>query len=170
MNSIMNIRRRGFTLIELLVVISIVTVLSTIGYSSYTSTTRTARDAKRRADLHALAVALQVYYSENGAYPTTGGVWTGEQSAYGSHTTDYVPGLAPNYLDKLPNDPRVGVTYAPCNNSTRVGYLYRSNGADYKLLAYCSPEGTMNLPSDSFYDPIRASYAWQISSPGGANW
>ena len=162
-------RRHGFTLIEILVVITIISVLSGVGIFSYTNAQKAARDAKRRADLHSLRIALESYYAANGTYPVVAS-WSGEPSAYGSHTTDYVPGLAPNYIDKLPNDPRANTSYAPCSNATYTGYLYYSNGTDFKLMAHCSPEGVMSNSKDPYYDPVRPSYTWQISTPGGAAW
>lgn len=42
--------------------ISIVAVLATIGFSLFQSTQATARDAKRRADVDAMASALEVHF------------------------------------------------------------------------------------------------------------
>lgn len=59
-------RAYGFTLIELLVAISIIAILSVIGVVIFTSVHGAGRDARRKADVQAMATALEVNY--NGAY------------------------------------------------------------------------------------------------------
>ncbi|MBU1000240.1 prepilin-type N-terminal cleavage/methylation domain-containing protein, partial [Patescibacteria group bacterium] len=46
---------KGFTLVELLVVISIIAILSVIGIVVFTGVQKGARDAKRKADINAIA-------------------------------------------------------------------------------------------------------------------
>lgn len=58
---------KGFTLVELLVAISIVAVLATIGFTLFQTTQASARDAKRRADVDAMATALETHFD-----PATG--------------------------------------------------------------------------------------------------
>ena len=60
---------RGFTLIELLVVIAIIGILSSVVLSSLNSARGKARDAKRKSELKQLQTALELYYSDNSAYP-----------------------------------------------------------------------------------------------------
>ena len=66
----------GFTLIELLVVISIIGILVAIGAASFSAAQKGARDAKRRADMKAVQIALEQYYAvyssylDDGATPT----------------------------------------------------------------------------------------------------
>lgn len=50
---------QGFTLIELMVAISVVAILSVIGLVIYTDAQKGARDGRRRADLNALANAIE---------------------------------------------------------------------------------------------------------------
>lgn len=61
---------RGFTLIELLVVIAIIGVLSSVVLASLNSAQENARDAKRMADLKQVQIALEMYFHDNGRYPT----------------------------------------------------------------------------------------------------
>ena len=63
----------GFTLIELLVVITIIAILSMIGIVAFSDAQKNARDGKRKADMNAVAKALESNYSVNAAspYPTT---------------------------------------------------------------------------------------------------
>ena len=81
----------------------------------------------------------------------------------------YIQNLAPDFLEKLPTDPRNSIANASatrptCRESSGSNcYLYNSDGTDYKLLAHCTPEGTMKK-DDPFFDPCRPNWAWQISS------
>lgn len=65
--------RKGFTLVELLVAISIVAVVSAIGYINYTTAQVSARDARRKHDLQAMKVGLELYYQAIKRYPCTDG-------------------------------------------------------------------------------------------------
>ena len=63
--------KRGFSLIELLVVISIIGVLATIVVSSLSEARGRARDAARLRDIRTIQTAMELYYLDNGAYPST---------------------------------------------------------------------------------------------------
>lgn len=172
-------KRRGFTLIELLIVISLITMLAIMATFSYGKSQSLARDARRKDDLKKIQTALELYRQDNDAYPATSGFWytsdPGNNGYWGVivYPADgkYVPGLEP-YLGDLPQDPTGGKSTIPTcitSNAYRA-YLYNSNGADYKLLAWCSIEGRLNNLNDVFYDPSRPDHAWQISTPGATNW
>lgn len=53
------LNKKGFTLIELLVVISIIAILSVVGVTIYQGQQKNARDARRRADITAIAQAME---------------------------------------------------------------------------------------------------------------
>ncbi len=166
---------RGFTLVELLVVIAIIGMVATLGVGSYQTSLKRARDAQRKADLQQMRSALEMYRADNGVYPLTA-TWQGTCSGYGSHTTSgaagYIPNLAPTYIEKLPTDVKNEQSYLPCSSGPSTCYLYYSNGQDYKLLAHCSPEAPgAYSTNDSFYDPTRPTWAWQVhSGQNSANW
>ena len=62
----------------------------------------------------------------------------------------------------LPSDPD------PAFPAGSAGYLYRSNGEDFNFLAHRTPE---EFPTDHrFYDSLRPTWAWQVSSPGAESW
>lgn len=50
---------KGFTLIELMVVVTIIAFLSVIGIVAFTNAQKQARDGRRRADIEAIATALE---------------------------------------------------------------------------------------------------------------
>ena len=62
--------KKGFTLIELLVVIAIIGLLSTLAIVALNSARLKARDARRASDIKQLQTALELFYAENGAYPS----------------------------------------------------------------------------------------------------
>ncbi|MEK9180997.1 MAG: prepilin-type N-terminal cleavage/methylation domain-containing protein [Patescibacteria group bacterium] len=173
--------QKGFTLIELLVVISVIGMMASIVTTSVNGTRTKARDAARKEAMRQIQVALELYFENNGSYPTTAGVWqsssAGDNAAVVSAPGAYIPNLTPNYMARLPADPRGGDS-ALCLGWKRA-FLYRSNGADYKLLSHCATESGFNH-ADVFTDPARdgganacivdgaatAGWAWTLYTPG----
>ena len=172
----------GFSLVELVVVIMIITSLTALGITSYSAVQRGARNTERKTDLKDLQVALEAFRAENGLYPDTctGSVtscligstrWYGGVGCNSSWNprVAWIPGLTPNFIETLPLDPRqlqanLQRTAGNCDDYPKNNcYIYRSTGTDYKILAHCTPEGTLSV-NDSFYDPCRATYVWQVSS------
>ena len=63
-------KKRGFTLIELLVVVAIISLLASIVFASLSTARAKGRDARRMEDLHQIAIALELYFDDNGYYPS----------------------------------------------------------------------------------------------------
>jgi prepilin-type N-terminal cleavage/methylation domain-containing protein len=163
--------RRAFTLVELLVVIAIIGMLSTVAVVGLENSRSRARDVKRAADINSVSKALELYFTNNNSYPVASGWWGGTGNCWGTVTNDWVPGLSPDYIKKLPLDPK----------PTACGtvYLYTSNGTDYKVLAHV-PENCENPNMQNIKDPARdggpngsivdgnACWGWSIYTPGAA--
>src|SRR3989344_4950484 len=62
----------AFSLVELLTVITIISLLATFVLSALSTARVKARDARRKADLREMRVALESYFDKWGHYPTTG--------------------------------------------------------------------------------------------------
>lgn len=60
---------KGFTLVELMVVVTIIAFLAIIGIASFTTVQKNARDGRRRADIQAIATALESNRTAAGKYP-----------------------------------------------------------------------------------------------------
>lgn len=165
----MQVRSRqhsGFTIIEMLIVVTILALLAGILVPILEQETQRARDGRRAGDLRSVASALATYKSLTGVYPDTSDEWLGDSATYGSYGYDnagYIPGLVPDYLPYLPKDPNPAYP-----NGSGAGYMYRSNGRDFKFVINATP--SEYLLSNPFYDPQRPDSGWQVSSPGGYNW
>lgn len=104
---------KGFTLIELLVVIAIIGLLSTLAVVSLNNARIKARDARRQSDLKQISTALELYQSQNDAYPTFGTCGTGviaadnTAAATASNLCNSAPIRDANniYLQQVPTDP-----------------------------------------------------------------
>lgn len=131
-------RKAGFTLIELLVVMVIIGILTTIGLNTYNASQVRARDTKRKTDLKLIASALERYRSQESTktYPLP--QWapcpsSGNWSCSNSGANSWIFGLAPNYISRMPQDPKQE-SGAPCGipsvsssyNFAKFVYGYRS--------------------------------------------
>lgn len=167
---------RGFTLIELLVAISIISILvaAVVLLVNPFSQLARARDAERRNTLKELQTALELYRADNGSYPVANWFVSEEGQASPLHNTnsgDWIPGLTPKYIRELPTDPKGDE--CPLNSSWKRSYVYVSNGAEYALIAHCSPEveESLNDPDDPYYDPQRSSWGWKVcEGETGCSW
>lgn len=108
----------GFTLIEVLVAVTIVSLLTTMGIVSYQVSGRQSRDAKRKSDLEQIRVALEMYRSDKGQYPT------GDYSSMISALLDE------ECINTTPSDPK-SYSY----------YYNRSASSTYNLCAYLEAGG-----------------------------
>ena len=124
--------KKGFTLIELLVVIAIIGLLSTLAVVALGSARTKARDSKRLADLKQLQTALELYYTDNNAYPPApsprllGDANNACLNASGFAAT----GCSSPYMGQVPTDPKSG------------NYTYTIVSSSYNITA--TLEGTVN--------------------------
>ncbi|MEY4669061.1 MAG: hypothetical protein RL518_1760 [Pseudomonadota bacterium] len=155
-------RKRLFIASSIILVI----VASVVGLRAYHQqhllSALTSDTNQRISDLRNLEVALMKYKHENGNFPATTGGWDGLHSSWGTSSENWIPGLAPKYIDKLPRDPRN-------NERGDEQYLYWSDGANYKLLAHNAPQADLvGNAYPEMYDPIRPGRAFGVWSSDGA--
>lgn len=141
--------KNGLTLIELLVVMVILGILATIGFGQYKTSQIKARDAQRKGDLDNIARALEMYYNDNNAYPTSdSGLMQIDTDNDGSlealnwgdafETVDVI------YMKILPQDPVSNYDY--CYQSPDGTYfqlyakLENTNDNDYYDYYICNTE------------------------------
>ncbi|PIZ93362.1 MAG: hypothetical protein CO029_01735 [Candidatus Magasanikbacteria bacterium CG_4_9_14_0_2_um_filter_41_10] len=113
----MSANKQGFTLIELLVVIAIIGLLSTLAVVALGSARSKANDAKRLSDIKQVQTALELFYTDNNAYPTTtaSGITLGDSSnaclnSTGFHVTGVTDCPSP-YMGQVPADPSSAQDY-----------------------------------------------------------
>jgi type II secretion system protein G len=123
---------KGFTLIELLVVIAIIGLLSTLAVVALGNARQKARDARRLSDLKQLQTALELYYTDQTAYPAGSGVTLGSTNYACLNASGFgTLGCANPYMGQVPSDPLAAQSY-----------VYTAASSSYTVTA--SLETTMN--------------------------
>ena len=124
----------GFTLIELLVVISIIGILASFSVVSLNGARIKARDAKRKADMVQMRIALYLYYDDNLEYPKCG-TWDDGEDDFGATADCYSGTLSSSLIDRakpymsdLPIDPKNDGIYI-------YRYVSNAKGSEF-VLAY----------------------------------
>ncbi len=113
--------KKGFTLIELLVVIAIIGLLSTLAVVALGSAREKARDSKRLSDLKQTQTALELYYTDNSAYPTMASSTIIGAGSYACLNASgfSTAGCATPYMGQIPADPGSGnYTYVSADGTT----------------------------------------------------
>ena len=135
----MTMNKKGFTLIELLVVIAIIGLLSTLAVVALGSAREKARDSKRLSDLKQVQTALELYYTDNNAYPTASAVTLGAGSYACLGTSGWgTSGCTGAYMGLVPADPQ-----------TSQSYSYTGSTSTYTITA--TLEGTVNGLQNTIY-------------------
>lgn len=123
----------GFTVVELLIVIIVIGILVTITVTVYNGTQARTRDASRRVDIANLVKALEIYYDDNGKYPTASGTNSSVNSSwYSSDTTSWstLQGALTSLTGTFPTDPK-NVAGNITGVSSALNYAYFGNAGTY---------------------------------------
>ncbi len=126
------LNEKGFTLIEFLVVIAIIGLLSTLAVVALGNARQKSRDARRLSDLKQLQTALELYYTDQTAYPAGSAVTLGDSTHACLNSTGFAAtGCANPYMGQVPSDPLAAQSYT-----------YTSASGTYSVTA--TLETTMN--------------------------
>lgn len=125
-------KSKGFTLVELLVVIAIIGLLSTLAIVALGSARSKARDARRISDVKQIQTALELYFADQGVYPTVAapGITLGEGGANdvltdaGFEDSGSVAGSV-TYMGQVPANFESPASIAD--------YVYQSDGVTYSV-------------------------------------
>jgi len=162
---------KGFTLIEMLVVLGILGVVASVLLIEVNpiAQIQKANDARRKGDLETMQHALELYYQDNGSYPTSSGDYKILNSS--GVTINWGSPWQP-YMSTLPKDPLPANTYvyfSPTSGSGQTYYLYanlqRGSGdpqACNKGNACTSLTGNAGFPSA---DACGGTCNYGVSSP-----
>ncbi len=130
---------KGFTLIELLIVIGIIGVLATLLMVNFVGVRQRARDAQRKSDLRQIQSALEIYRSDNSAYPLSIPS-CGLPFIYNGTT----------YMQKIPCDSLSG------------SYTFSSTGTTYSIIA-CLENTNDNQKDAANVSPCNGTANWSYT-------
>jgi type II secretion system protein G len=113
--------KHGFTLMEILVVIAIIGILASIVFPNIQNARARARNTKRMIEVDQLANAIALYEQDNeGTPPGEDGI------EYVNCSPEWIPGLVPKYIEKVPCDPL---------NKEPYKFHYTRQGKDFAVVS-----------------------------------
>lgn len=133
---------KAFTLVELMIVVSILAFIAIIAIAYFRGQLFKGNDARRKADLNRIGVAVEEYEKDHNCYPLPYIV-----------QCDPGTGLQP-YLEKTPCDPRTNTTYeyeyedSACPSWYRI-YTVLDNVNDPKVTEGIGPGAAYNYSQSS---------------------
>ncbi|MFA5643957.1 MAG: LamG-like jellyroll fold domain-containing protein [Patescibacteria group bacterium] len=126
------LKKSGFTLVEILVVVAIIGILATLVVVSLGDTRAKARDSQRISDIKQMQVALRLYFSDQGYYPSSSTVTS---SIYFGDTV---------YMDRLPQAPTPPDGDCTVSDNQYVYSELGENNESYSIY-FCLGEENSNL-------------------------
>ncbi len=113
---------KGFSLTELMIAISIVGSVTTIASAQLDDVLPMARDAQRKANIHQVQTALNLYYNDHEEYPVSASL---EPTSEGWQSIKNVLESPDNiYIPEMPVDPL---------NTDQYVFKYSSDGQKFKI-------------------------------------
>lgn len=158
----MNSRRNGFTLLELMIVIVILGVLAALISGNFITSLKKGRDARRKADLEQIQKAVEMYYEDNKVYPGITDVSFGGQLCHPDGCATKI------YMQKVPNDPIGGRSYAYVSSTNQSYGLYTCLENTEQILPYVSANFTFSCTTQCKKPDGTATTTgcvWGISDP-----
>ena len=161
--------RHAFTLVELLIVIGILGILAVIAVPNLLEAQTRARVARARADMAALATAIETYAVDQSGYPLNGALEQGgasqspQMSALGAPAHKFLHSSITTPIPYLPGQPQdltaISDPLAPSDWHPYLGYYFYTNLNWFHALAQPAPPPVI--------DQMRRAYGpWILAAAG----
>jgi type IV pilus assembly protein PilA len=121
---------KGFTLIELLIVVVVIGLLAAIAMPNLVGIRQRGSDGQRKSHIRQIQAALELYRSDNGAYPVVNGV-PYRLNATACTTSSALTSGTTTYIQSVFCDPSGTSTY----NDGNYYYYTNASGTTYALEA-----------------------------------
>ena len=148
------VRRRGFTLIELLIVVAIIAILAAIAVPNFLEAQARAKVSRSKADMRAMSVALELYATDNNAYPQVDN--NGWPRWLNQLSTPIAYISSSRMIDPFENRRAI-------SSQRRHPFLYYGMNETQALNTY--QEGRLYLPSEKTGGSVRVQW-WLLMSVG----
>ena len=148
-------RDQGFTIVELLIVIVVIGILALLVITTYSGIQQKARNNTRQANLGAIQTQLEIYYQNNGFYPSLAHMQTGA-----SASTSAIATWVKTNLKNLDQNALVD----PGGNGSH--YLQGTPTAKYYSYEVTQADGTTSCASD---ETTCAAYTLTATYEGQVN-